>query len=161
MPVRDPEHPLSQRESRRAVAEGGDHSGELVANDRLGSIVTGAIDPRRGPLPLCRDEARRMDLNDDVVDRRRRLRPLRECDPGCLRALVRRDDCLHCYLRICLILTGSVRRSATVCGPRRAPVDSTPFTAPGHDGRDPNRWHSSQERIVSVSVDFRGTQSCT
>lgn len=100
VPVRDPEHPLSQREPRRAVAEGGDHSGELMADDRLGSIATGAIDPRRGPLPLRGDEARRMDFNDDVVDRRRRLRPLRECDPGCFRARIRRDDCLHWYLRI-------------------------------------------------------------
>ena len=31
-------------------------------------IVTGAIDPRRGPLPLRGDEARRVDFNDDVVD---------------------------------------------------------------------------------------------
>src|SRR4051794_36307338 len=36
-----------------------------------------------------------MDFNDDVVDRRRRLGPFRECDPGCFRGLVRRDDCLH------------------------------------------------------------------
>jgi hypothetical protein len=36
-----------------------------------------------------------MDFNDDVVDRRRRLRPLSECDPGCFRGLIRRDDCLH------------------------------------------------------------------
>ncbi len=99
VPVRNPEHPLSYRESGRAVAEGGDHSGELVADDRRGSIVTGAIDPRGGPLPLCRDEARRVDFNDDVVDRRRRLRALRERDPGCFRGLIRRDDCLHWYLR--------------------------------------------------------------
>ena len=27
-----------------------------------------------------------MDFDDDVVDRRRRFRPLRECDPGCFAA---------------------------------------------------------------------------
>jgi hypothetical protein len=40
-----------------------------------------------------------MDFNDDVVDRRRWFRPLREYDPGCFRGLIHRDDCLHWYLR--------------------------------------------------------------
>ncbi|HEX4184219.1 MAG TPA: hypothetical protein VHY78_00010, partial [Stellaceae bacterium] len=34
MPVGEAEHPLSHRQSRRAVAESGDHSGQLVAGDR-------------------------------------------------------------------------------------------------------------------------------
>jgi hypothetical protein len=51
-------------------------------------------------------------FNDHVVDRRRRLRPLRECDPGCFCGLIRRDDCLHRYLMY-LVLAGSTRRSVT------------------------------------------------
>src|SRR5262249_46833862 len=34
IPVGEAEHPLSYRQSRRAPAEGGDHSGKLVAGDR-------------------------------------------------------------------------------------------------------------------------------
>ena len=34
----------------------------------LGSIATGAADPRREPLPLRGDEAGRVDLDDDVGD---------------------------------------------------------------------------------------------
>src|SRR3989441_6379337 len=33
-PVREAEHPLSHRQPRRSIAEGGDHSGQLVAGDR-------------------------------------------------------------------------------------------------------------------------------
>ena len=33
MPVGEAEHPLSYRQSRRAVAESSDHSGQLVAGD--------------------------------------------------------------------------------------------------------------------------------
>src|SRR4029434_5347666 len=33
-PVREAEHPLSHRQSRRSIAEGGDHAGPLVAGDR-------------------------------------------------------------------------------------------------------------------------------
>src|SRR5256712_10025883 len=33
-PVREAEHPLPHRQPRRSIAEGGDHSGQLVAGDR-------------------------------------------------------------------------------------------------------------------------------
>jgi hypothetical protein len=33
-PVREAEYPLSHRQPRRSIAEGGDHSGQLVARDR-------------------------------------------------------------------------------------------------------------------------------
>src|SRR2546426_159644 len=33
-PVREAEHPLSHRQPRRSIAEGGAHSGQLVAGDR-------------------------------------------------------------------------------------------------------------------------------
>src|SRR5437899_6262345 len=69
MPVGETEHSLSYRQSRRAVAESGDHSGQLVAGDRRCSVTVAAIGPGRGPRQLSRDESRRMNLNDDVVYR--------------------------------------------------------------------------------------------
>src|ERR687888_2758321 len=42
MPVREAEHSLSYRQSRRAVAEGGDHSGQLVTGDRRCSVTVAA-----------------------------------------------------------------------------------------------------------------------
>ena len=49
MPVREAEHPLSQRQTCRAIAEGGDHSGQLVPRDRRCSVTVAAIGPGRGP----------------------------------------------------------------------------------------------------------------
>src|SRR4051794_3582240 len=40
-----------------------------------------------------------MDFDDDVVDRRCRLGPLREGDPGCFSGLISGDYCLHGGLR--------------------------------------------------------------
>src|SRR5499427_5119666 len=95
IPVGEAEHPLSYRQSRRAPAEGGDHSGKLVAGDRRCSVTVAAIGPGRGPLHLSRDESRRMNLNDDVVYRCRRLGPLGQLHPGRSRSLIRYHDCLH------------------------------------------------------------------
>src|SRR6266567_456522 len=95
MPVREAEHPLSYRQSRRAVAESGDHSGQLVAGDRRCSVTVAAIGPGRGPRHLSRDESRRMNLNDDVVYRCRRLGPLGQLHPGRSRSLIRYHDRLH------------------------------------------------------------------
>ena len=95
MPVREAEHPLSHRQPRRAVAEGGDHSGQLVPGDRRCSVTVAAIGPGRGPRHLSRDESRRMNLNDDVVYRCRRLGPLHQRHPGRSRSLVRYHDCFH------------------------------------------------------------------
>src|SRR5262249_52414044 len=95
MPVRKAEHPLTHRHPRRAVAEGGDHSAQLVPGDRRGSVTVAAIGPGRGPLQLSRDESRRMNLNDDVVYRCRRLGPLGQLHPGRSRSLIRYHDCLH------------------------------------------------------------------
>src|SRR5437868_1527951 len=100
MPVREAEHALSYRESRRTIAEGGDHSGQLVAGDRRCSITVAAIGPGRGPRHLSRDESRRMNLNDDVVYRRLRLGPLHQLHPGSSRSPVRHHDRLH---RNCLL----------------------------------------------------------
>jgi hypothetical protein len=75
MPVREAEHPLSHRQTRRAISESGDHSGQLVPRDRRCSVTVAAIGPGRGPCQLSRDESRRMDLNDDVVYRCLRLGP--------------------------------------------------------------------------------------
>ena len=96
MPVGEAEHPLSYRQSRRAVAESGDHSGQLVAGDRRCSVTVAAIGPGRGPRHLSRDESRRMNLNDDVVYRCRRLGPLGQLHPGRSRSLIRHHDRLHC-----------------------------------------------------------------
>src|SRR5262249_31397036 len=95
MPVGEAEHSLSYRQSRRAVAESGDHSGQLVAGDRRCSVTVAAIGPGRGPRQLSRDESRRMNLNDDVVYRCRRLGPLHQLHPGCSRSLVRYHYRLH------------------------------------------------------------------
>ena len=95
MPVGEAEHPLSHRQPRRAIAEGGDHSGQLVPGDRRCSVTVEAIGPGRGPRHLSRDESRRMNLNDDVVDRCRRLGPLHQRHPGRSRSLVRHHDRLH------------------------------------------------------------------
>src|SRR5437016_13284484 len=95
MPVGEAEHPLSYRQSRRAVAESGDHSGQLVAGDRRRSITVAAIGPGRGPRHLSRDESRRMNLKDDVVYRRLRLGRLIQLDPGSSRSLVRHHDSVH------------------------------------------------------------------
>src|SRR6266702_7366955 len=95
MPVGEAEHSLSYRQSRRAVAESGDHSGQLVAGDRRCSVTVAAIGPGRGPRQLSRDESRRMNLNDDVVYRCRRLGPLHQLHPGRSRSLVRHHYRLH------------------------------------------------------------------
>src|SRR5947208_10938624 len=44
-PVREAEHPLSHRQPRRSIAEGGDHSGQLVAGDRRRPVTAEAVDP--------------------------------------------------------------------------------------------------------------------
>ncbi len=46
------EHPLPHRQPRRAVAEGGDHAGQLVAGDRRCLVTAGSIGPGRWPLHL-------------------------------------------------------------------------------------------------------------
>src|SRR5207253_10161141 len=48
-----------------------------------------------GPLQLGRDVSRSMDLDDDVVDRRRRLRPLSQGHSGSPRSQIRHHDRLH------------------------------------------------------------------
>src|SRR5256714_382477 len=95
MPVGEAEHSLSYRQSRRAGAESGDHSRQVVAGDRRCSVTVAAIGPGRGPRQLSRDESRRMNLNDDVVYRCRRLGPLHQLHPGRSRSLVRHNDRLH------------------------------------------------------------------
>src|SRR4051794_36595893 len=114
MPVGETEHSLSYRQSRRAVAESGDHSGQLVAGDRRCSVTVAAIGPGRGPRQLSRDESRRMNLNDDVVYRCRRLGPLHQLHPGRSRSLVRHNDCLHVT---CLL--GSLSLWWKCCGDRK------------------------------------------
>src|SRR5262249_12639287 len=49
IPVGDAEHSLSHRQPRRAVAESGDHSGQIMAEDRRCSVTVVAIGPGRGP----------------------------------------------------------------------------------------------------------------
>src|SRR5262249_5100034 len=57
IPVGEPEHSLSHRQPRRAVAQSGDYSGQLVPGDRRCSVTVAAIGPGRGPFQLGRDEA--------------------------------------------------------------------------------------------------------
>src|SRR6185312_15807921 len=95
MPVGDAEHSLSYRQSRRAVAESGDYSGQLVAGDRRCSVTVAAIGPGRGPRQLSCDVSRRMNLNDDVVYRCLRLGPLHQLHSGRSRSLLRHRYRLH------------------------------------------------------------------
>src|SRR5262252_9764136 len=66
-PVREAEHPLSHRQPRRSIAEGGDHSGQLVTGDRRRPVTAETIDPGRGPRQLIPGESRRMNLNNDIA----------------------------------------------------------------------------------------------
>src|SRR2546423_7809395 len=95
MPVREAEHPLSHRQTGRAVPESGDHSGQLVPGDRRCSVTVETIGPGRGPRQLSRYESRGMNPNDDVVYRRFRLGPLRQRHPGRSRGLVGHHDRLY------------------------------------------------------------------
>ena len=95
IPVREAEHPLSNRQPRRAIAEAGDHSGQFVSGDRRRSVTVEPIGPSRRPTQLSVDESRRMNLNDDIVDRCLRLGKLRQLHSGRSRRPVRHNDCLH------------------------------------------------------------------
>src|SRR6516225_6428222 len=103
-PVREAEHPLSHRKPCRSVAEGGDHSRQLVAGDRRRPVTAEAIDPSRGPRQFIPGESRRMNLDNDIAvirareagERRPlRLAPLHQLHPGRSRSLVRHHDRLH------------------------------------------------------------------
>src|SRR5262249_14434649 len=85
----------SHRQTRRAISEGGDYSGQLVPRDRRRSATVEAIGPGRGPRQLGPDESRRMNLNDDVVYRCLRLGSLHELHPGRSCSLVRYHYRLH------------------------------------------------------------------
>src|SRR4051794_16488369 len=83
------------RAAAKTVAECADHSRQLVPGDRRCSVTVGAIDPGRGPLHLGRHESRRMNLNDDVIYRCRRLGPLHQPHPGCPPSPVAHHDRFH------------------------------------------------------------------
>src|SRR5215472_14735346 len=76
IPVREAEHPLANRQPRRAITESGDHSGQFVPGDGRRPVTADAIGPGRGPRQLIPGESRRMNLNNYVVYRRLRLGPL-------------------------------------------------------------------------------------
>src|ERR1700751_3647232 len=52
IPVREAEHPLSNRQPRRAIAESGDHSGQFMSGDLRRPVAADAIGPGRGPRQL-------------------------------------------------------------------------------------------------------------
>jgi hypothetical protein len=60
-PVREAEHPLSHRQAGCAIAEGGDHSGHLVAGDRRCAVAAEAIGPGSGPRQLAWGESPTLD----------------------------------------------------------------------------------------------------
>src|SRR5262249_22945246 len=95
IPVREAKHPLSDRQSRRAITEGGNHSGQLVPEDRRCSVAAEAIGPGRRPIQLGVDEARRINLNDHVVYRWLRRGLLHQLHPGRSRSLVRHHYRFH------------------------------------------------------------------
>src|SRR5262249_24262832 len=144
--VREAEHPLSHRQPRRAIAEGGDHSGQLLPGDRRCSVTVEAIGPGRGPRQLTRGESRGMNLNDDVVYRCLRLGPLHQLPPGRSRSLVRHHARLHDkfllgYLPPCWI-----------CSSDKKPVG---HLMPGAMGSFRNRrWKSSFPSLTVTSAPF-------
>ncbi len=87
--------PICSTRSRKRRPGDGSRHGSAVAGDRRCSITAAAIGPGRRPRQLSPDESRRMNLNDDVVYRCRRLGPLRQLHPGSSRSLVRHHDRLH------------------------------------------------------------------
>ena len=95
VPVRKAEHPLAHRHSRRAIAAGGDHSGQLVPRNRRCSVTVDAIGPGRGPLHLSRDKSRRMNLDDDIVYRCVGLGTVHQPHPGRSRSLIRHHNRFH------------------------------------------------------------------
>src|SRR4051794_18100067 len=95
IPVREAEHPLSNRQPRCAIAESGDHSGQFVSGDRRRPVTAAAIGPGRGPRQLIPGESRRMNSNNHVVYRRLRLGPLHQLHPGPSRSLIRHHKRLH------------------------------------------------------------------
>src|SRR5262249_27779431 len=95
-------HPVPPRQPCRSIAEGGDHSGQLVAGDRRRPVTAEAVDPGRGPRQLIPGESRRMNLNNDiaVVRARQRARvlrlgPLHQLHPGRSRSPIRPHNRLH------------------------------------------------------------------
>src|SRR2546427_9414217 len=66
-PVREAEHPLSHRQPHRSIAEGGDHSGQLVAGDRRRPVTAEAVGPGRWPRQLLPRESRPMNPNNDIA----------------------------------------------------------------------------------------------
>ena len=109
IPIREPENPLSHRQTRRAISESGDHSGQLVAGDRWRSIAIATIAPGRRPSQLRRNEPRRMNLNDDIIDCRVRLGPVRQRHPGGACSLVCDHDCSHKSLPSSLVGLDRIR----------------------------------------------------
>src|SRR4051812_19397442 len=85
----------SLHQTRRAIAEGSDHSGQLVPRDRRCSVTVAAIGPGRGLRQFSRDESRRMNLNDDVVYRCLRLGSIHQLHSGRSSSLVRHHDRFH------------------------------------------------------------------
>src|SRR5262249_33554792 len=114
MPVGEAEHAPSYRQSRRAVAESGDHSGPPGAGDGRCWVTVAAIGPGRGPRHLSRDDSRRMNLNDDVVYRCLRLGPLHQRHPGRSRSLIRHNDRLHDNFLLGHFMPGAVGRSRPI-----------------------------------------------
>src|SRR3954447_14867900 len=66
-----------------------------MPRDRRCSVKVAAIGPGRGPRHLSWDESRRINLNDDVVYRCRRLGALHQRHTGRSRSLVRHHDRFH------------------------------------------------------------------
>jgi hypothetical protein len=95
MPVRQAEHPLPYRQPGCPIAERGDHTGQFMTEDRRRPVTEGAVCPGRRPLQFGVDESCRMNLNDNVIDRRLRLRPIYQLHSGRSRVLIRYNDCLH------------------------------------------------------------------
>src|SRR6185312_5898676 len=62
IPIREAEHPLPNRQPRRAIAQSGDHPSHFVSGDRTRAVTDGALGTARGPGQLIPRERRRMNL---------------------------------------------------------------------------------------------------
>ena len=141
--VREAEHPLSHRQPRRAIPESGDHSGQLLPRDRRCSVTVEAIGPGRGPRQLARGESRRMNLNDDVVQRCLRLGPLHQRHPGRPRGLICHHNRPHPAPS--RVKASTARRSASSAVPNTTCDADSHNTAAGAS-RQGGRWIPSAGR---------------
>src|SRR5690606_494934 len=95
VPRGEPEHPLADRQTARAVSERTHDAGHLVPGDRGRAVAAEVIDPGARPAELTRGESGCVHLDEHVVATRGGVGPLGECHSRGPRGGIRHDDRLH------------------------------------------------------------------